>query len=90
MIGRLFELTDCPAIQPGGYAYVHLGIGHFNDPASDPISTVIRFKMDPGEMEVVAEPAENPVIWRFCEDKKWHLVKTLFKMTSSGWQQIDK
>lgn len=89
MTGRVFELTDCPAIQPGGYAYVHLGVGHFNDPATDPISTVIRFKMDPGEMEVIAEPAENPVIWRFSEDKDWHLVKTLFKMTSSGWEQID-
>ena len=50
----------------------------------------IRFFLKPGDMEIDIKPADTPVIWRFEEDGKWHLVNRLYQYTSNGWTNLTK
>lgn len=86
MTMHTYETPDCPAIQPGEGFYLHLGIGEFTETWLPAVN--IMFLLVPGDMDIYIEPAEQPAIWRFEEDRKWHLVKRLYKMTGSGWTSM--
>ena len=70
-----YEIPDCPAVEPGEGFYLHLGIGEFTETWLPAVN--IMFSLVPGDMDINIEPADQPAIWRFEEDKKWHLVKRL-------------
>lgn len=74
LIAREYTISDCPTIQPGGCAYIHLRVDINNNPST----TVIRFILDTDELDVVFEPDESAYIWRYESDNKWHLRKPLF------------
>lgn len=82
---RNYTFTSCPVINPNGIAYVHLNISNFKGPAAQ---TVIRFKLNPLEMEIDYDPGISPYIWRFSEDSKWHLVRP-FNIYNNGWKNVE-
>lgn len=84
---RTFNIEDCPVIEPGGIAYIHLKI----EPDNTGTTVVIRFVLDTDELDVAFEPGTNPYIWRFCEDGKWHLRKPLYTAkSSSSWKDVEE
>lgn len=77
---RNFEIGNCPIIQPGGIAYIHLKVD-----THDGRDCVIRFVLDTDELDVGFEPGTAPYIWRYCEDGKWHLRKPLYVSKNGKW-----
>ena len=83
-----YPITDCPSIAPGEGFYLHYGMSSFD--TNIPIAANIRFSLKPGDMEIDSKPTDSPVIWRFEEDKEWHLVNRLYQYTSNGWKNLTK
>lgn len=79
---RDFELADCPVINPGGWAYIHLAASYIN---SKPGREVMKFKMSADEVQAVIEPAEIPCVWQFQSDRQWHLIPDWYSKLPDGW-----
>lgn len=82
---REYTITNCPEIQPGGVAYIHMDIGNFKGP-----DTYIRFSLDPREMEVYFEPDVDPYIWVYESDHKWHLRQPFYVTSGGKWTSVEK
>lgn len=83
-----YPIIDCPIIGPGEGFYLHFGMASFD--TTNLMEANIRFFLKPGDMEIDIKPADTPVIWRFEEDGKWHLVNRLYQYTSNGWNNLTK
>ena len=81
---REYTITNCPEIQPGGVAYVHIDITNFEG------DTFIRFSLDPREMEVYFEPDVDPYIWVYESDHKWHLRQPFYVTSGGKWTSVEK
>lgn len=82
-----YTIEDCPIIEPGGVAYVHLGMKDFKGPKD---KMTIRFVLNPHEMEVDFKPGVNPYVWRFCEDNEWHLVRPIYvEGSGKSWSSVE-
>ena len=86
-IHREYTIADCPVIQPGGIAVIHLGIASLNGPAGE---TVIKFNLDPGDMEVYMEEDDRPYYWIYQDDKKWHLTKSAYVWKDGAWKILEE
>ena len=87
LVLHTYTIEDCPVIEPGGVAYVHLGMKDFKGPKGE---MTIRFVLNPHEMEVEFKPGIAPYVWRFCEDNQWHLVRPAYVATTGKtWNSID-
>lgn len=75
-----FEISDCPIIEPGGVAYIHIKVDTDNSR-----SVVVRFVLDTDELDIAFEPGTAPYIWRYCEDGKWYLRKPLYVSKNGKW-----
>lgn len=79
---REFEIVNCPIINPGGIAYIHLAASHLN---GSPDNAVMKFNMNADAIEYDIKPATVPVVWRYQSDKQWHLIDDWYANLDSGW-----
>lgn len=95
-----YEFDRPVVIQPGQIAFIHFGVSEYwnwqsfpdeskgtkIDKTSDTARRVsFQFSLTPSEMEIVIEPADDPAIWQFQSDGKWHLVNSLYKHDGDSW-----
>lgn len=85
---REYTITNCPEIQPGGIAYIHIDIDNFTEEPN--YQDVIRFALDPREMEVYFEPDVDPYIWVYESDHKWHLRQPFYVTSGGKWTSVEK
>ena len=103
-----YVIPDCPIIEPGGIAFVQFGIASLTDSGGNKVEwadttysqkrkTVIRFVLNPTEMEVQFDPETAPYVWKFFKDTskgdtvpKWHLVKPVYIYQGNTWKDIEE
>lgn len=85
---REYTISNCPEIQPGGIAYIHIEISNFTIKAN--YQDVIRFALDPREMEIYFEPDVDPYIWVYESDHKWHLRQPFYVTSGGRWTSVEK
>ena len=83
---RDYTIEQCPIIEPNGVAYVHFSVHDFHGPYTQ---TVIRFVLNPLEMNVTFEPELGPYIWQYQSDNQWHLVRPIQIRTAGKWMNVE-
>lgn len=84
---REYTINNCPEIQPGGIAYVHLDVTNFKGNYEE---ATIRFILNPLEMDVYFEPDVDPYIWVYESDHKWHLRQPFYVTSGGKWTSVEK
>lgn len=76
-----FTISDCPVIEPGGHAFIHLRISTENSR-----DVVIRFVMDTDELDVVMEPVDDdwPYVYVWTGGK-WVLKQPAWIYKNNKW-----
>lgn len=95
---RRFYFPECPVILPGRCAYIHFRVKSLDLRDGETGSqAVIRFIMNPGDMEIPIGPVPNedsPYVWRYQkgEDGKldWHLVEPIYIGNGNKWGEAKK
>ena len=87
---REYTINNCPEIQPGGIAYVHLDITNFKCDQDEIQNATIRFVLNPLEMDIYFEPDVDPYIWVYESDHKWHLRQPFYVTSGGRWTSVEK
>lgn len=83
---KTFSIQNCPIVQPGESAYIHISV----DSWKDDNNALLVIKCDGEGTQVEVDPGQDGYIWRFNENKKWEIIRPYYVYTSQGWKSVEE